>query len=184
MSADAVLLTHLHRYHAVSLARLSESTRLDYIILPEPYDEASSGAAAAIKEAAEKRGVTVISYPSDRKSSIDFKNCRITLSGISFLKRSVQPVMYLTVDTGNGIFGYFSASVFSSSLSCQAKEAVAGCDTAWLGIHGPVIKESPGILTSGGNVVVSSDEVNTAYGTVFEPVDNSHVYVFRKNSRG
>ena len=182
VSADAVLLTHLHRYHAVSLARLSESTRLDYIILPEPYDEASGGAAAAIKEAAEKRGVTVISYPSDRKSSIDFKNCRITLSGISFLKRSVQPVMYLTVDTGNGIFGYFSASVFSSSLSYQAKEAVAGCDTAWLGIHGPVIKESPGTLTSGGNVVVSSDEVNTAYGTVFEPVDGNHVYVFRKNT--
>ena len=90
--------------------------------------------------------------------------------------------MYLTVDTGNGIFGYFSASVFSSSLSCQAKEAVAGCDTAWLGIHGPVIKESPGILTSGGNVVVSSDEVNTAYGTVFEPVEGSYVYVFRRNT--
>lgn len=182
VSADAVLLTHLHRYHAVSLARLSERTRLDYIIIPEPYDEISRGAAEAITEAAELRGVTVISYPSDRESSLDFDKCRITLSGISFLKRSVQPVMYLTVDTGNGIFGYFSASVFSSSLSDQAKEAIAGCDTAWLGIHGPVIKEKPGTITSGGDVIVSSDDVNTAYGTVFEPVDGNHVYAFRKSS--
>lgn len=182
VSVDAVLLTHLHRYHAVSFARLSESTRLDYIVIPEPYDDGTRGTADAIREAAEKRGVRVITYPSAKEASLDFMKCRITLSGITFIDRSVQPIMYLTINAGNEVFGYFSATVFSSQLSDPAREALARCDTAWLGIHGPVIKDRLDQMASGGEVFVSSDEVNTAYGTVFGQIKSGQVLTLRVKS--
>lgn len=182
VSADAVLLTHLHRYHAVSMARLSERTRLDYIIIPEPFDDTTRGIAEAIKIAANERNVTVITYPSGGNSSIDFFDCRINLSEQIFIKRSVQPTMYMTVDTQGGVFGYFSASVFSSSLSDAAKAAIAECDTAWLGIHGPVIKESLEGITVRGNIFVSSETVNTAYKTVYETADNGRTFTFKINN--
>ena len=184
ISADAVLLTHLHRYHTVSLARLAERTRLDYIILPEPNDESSRGIAAAIRAAAEERNVAILTYPSDGTASVDFINCRINLSEAAFLSRSVQPVMYLTVDAGDRRFGYFSASVFSSSLESAAREAMSECDISLLGIHGPVIKEPPGKLSSGGEILVTSDEVNAAYGTVFGTVADYPVFAFRKSPAG
>lgn len=89
-----------------------------------------------------------------------------------YLDRSVQPIMFLSVDTGNGVFSYFSSAVFESELSDKAINLASHSDAVWYGIHGPVIKNTLPEITVYGKVIVSSPAVNEGYEAVFDEINN------------
>lgn len=171
-SADALLLTHLHRYHIATFRKLADNNRLEYLIMPEPYDEKTADIAKGLKEAANERNISVITYSPDNSSTLDFSGCSITISETVFIDRSVQPIMFLSVDTGNGVFSYFSSAVFESELSDKAINLASHSDAVWYGIHGPVIKNTLPEITVYGKVIVSSPAVNEGYEAVFDEINN------------
>ncbi len=178
-SADALLLTHLHRYHVATFRKLADNNRLDCLIIPEPYDGKTADIAEDLKEAANEKNISVITYSPHTDNTVDFPGCRIRLSKTVFTGRSVQPVMFLSVDTGNGVFSYFGAAVFESELSEEALKLASLSDTVWYGIHGPVIKAVLPETDVYGKVIVSSPAVNENYKTAFDEISNEERYFMK-----
>ncbi len=170
-SVDALLLTHLHSYHVTSFIELADNNRLGYLIIPYGYDEKTENIVIQLEEAAKIRNIDVMRY-SNTGDKITFSDCKISLSGISFIKRSKQPVSFVSVNTGKGVFSYFSASVFESELSHDARNEAEISNAVWYGIHGPIIKSELKDVSSNADVVVSNSEVNELYNTHFNEVNN------------
>ncbi|MBE6637339.1 MAG: ComEC/Rec2 family competence protein, partial [Ruminococcaceae bacterium] len=177
-SLDALLYTHLHRKHVASFSRLADTHRLECLCLPSPYDDMSAEVAASLTAEAEARGITVIYYASSEEATLQFADRQLRLSPLSFLDRSVQPLIAFTFE-GNGRFVYLSGGVTESDSHNSHLAAAKTAHAVFLGIHGPRIKQPLGEISFDNAVLVSSSAVNEAYGTVF-PVINDGDRIFRK----
>ncbi len=167
-SPDGLFLTHLHRKHVASFARLADNHRLSYLLFPTPYDDTTREVAEALTREAEVRGITVIPYSSEAGATVVFGDFTLTTTPIRFLDRSVQPLCTLTVE-GNGTLTYLGGGVTESPLREDALAVANTADLTILGIHGPKIK-APLAADLTGTVLVSHGEVNTCYGTVYDTV--------------
>ena len=170
-SPDGLFLTHLHRKHVASFARLADNHRLSYLFFPAPYDETTREVAESLSREAEKRGIAVVIYDSQAGATLKIAGYTLTTTPLSFLNRSVQPLCTLTVK-GNGTLIYLGGGVTESP---RREDALAIANTAnftLLGIHGPKIK-APLDASLEGTVLVSSTAVNEAYGTAYETVETT-----------
>lgn len=167
-SPDGLFLTHLHRQHVASFARLADNYRLSYLLFPTPYDDTTREVAEALTHQAEERGITVIPYSSEAGAAVAFGDFTLTTTPIRFLDRSVQPLCTLTVE-GVGTLTYLGGGITESPLGEEALTIANTADLTILGAHGPKIK-SPLAADLGGTVLVSHDEVNACYGTVYDTV--------------
>lgn len=167
-SPDGLFLTHLHRKHVASFARLADNHRLSYLLFPTPYDDTTREVAEALTREAEERGITVIPYSSEAGATVAFGDFTLTTTPIGFLDRSVQPLCTLTVE-GIGTLTYLGGGVTESPLREKALAVANTADLTILGIHGPKIK-APLAADLGGTVLVSHDEVNICYGTAYDTV--------------
>ena len=164
-SVDTLLLTHLHRKHVSSFARLADNVRLRQLILPSPQDEEEYAFAQALIEKAEERGIEVILYPSEEEAVLLFDDCRLRIAPLTYLDRSVQP-MHLVRIEGEDVFTYIG----SSSPEWLSPSTYEG-SILWLGMHGPNIKKPLAISLDPKAVFVSSEEVNEGYGSDYEVID-------------
>ena len=179
-SPDALLLTHWHRRYLSSVSRLADSCRLRCLILPTPYSDESAGWADTLSSLAVSRGIEVLFYDSADVSTVDFLDCRLTLSPIRFLPRSSQPLTTLAVE-GNGRFLYLGSGTASDS-----EAVLSGADLVWFGVHGPVITE-PLVGLPANQAIVSSQAVNDLLGTDLRTVsaaDRPYVTVRFSADRG
>ena len=170
-SADALLLTHLHSYHVSTFSEFADNNKMDFLIIPDGYDEKTEDIVYRLKEVAKTKNVEVICY-SNQGDTVFFSSCEINISQISFIKRSTQPLSFLSINTGKGSFSYFPASLFESELSQDARKTAEISSAVWYGIHGPNIKSKlDGVLTD-ADVVVSNATVNELYKTNFNEVND------------
>jgi len=167
-SPDGLFLTHLHRKHVASFARLANNHRLFYLLFPTPYDDTTREVAEALTREAEERDITVIPYSSEAGATVAFGDFTLTTTPIRFLDRSVQPLCTLTVE-GVGTLTYLGGGITESPLREEALAVANTADLTILGIHGPKIK-APLAADLGGTVLVSHDEVNICYGTAYDTV--------------
>ncbi len=170
-SADVLLLTHLHRYHISSFNRLADITSLEYLILPSSYDEQSEEIYNSLVNSAKSKNITVFTYSPLEESSVDFLGCRIKLSQISFIERSIQPIFYLTVEYGAESFTYCSSSLFESNINSNFEDIIVSSNYIWLGIHGPNIKQPFPKEIALNNSILVSEGINELYSTSFEEID-------------
>ncbi len=170
-SPDALLLTHLHRKHLSSFVRLTDNHRFRYLILPEPCDGDSAEFAAALTSLAEERGITVVTYASDRPASVAFDDCTVRLSGISFLNRSVQPLITFSIE-GNGRVIYTGGGTAEADPINAILNDASAADLLILGIHGPLIKTTFPEQLLPPIVLASDDSVNEAYKTLFPVISD------------
>ncbi len=159
-SLDVLLLTHLHNRHIATFRRLSESHRLTLLYLPEPYDEKTEEIAGELIKEAEARGISALLYPSEGPATLSFFSCEITLPGIAFLSRSVQPMVGLLVEAEGQAFGYIGSSAFESEDPAFFVSAVDRATFLWFGIHGPIGKKPLPAFPErvGEEVLLSSEE--------------------------
>lgn len=163
-SVDTVLLTHLHRKHIEMISRISDNNRISQLFIPSPQSDDEIIFEAAIREAAEKRGVKVITFNSDRDVTFEFNGVKITLYQKAYIKRSVQPLHLMKID-GKRDFLYVGSAIFESSLKDKAYSVIDDTDVLFLGVHGPLIKKPLPLLNFKGDILVSDDETNLAYQT-------------------
>lgn len=162
-SVDSVLLTHLHRKHIEMISRLSDNNRISQLLIPSPQSDDEVIFAKAIEEAAKARNINVITYDSNIDASFGFNGIKITLYKKVYIKRSVQPMHLMRID-GKRNFLYIGSAVFEGDLKDKALDALKYTDVLFLGAHGPLIKEPLPSLPFNGEILVSNEETNEAYG--------------------
>ena len=140
--------------------------------------------AEALTAEAERRGIAVILYPSDKPSSVVFEGITVTTSAIHFLDRSVQPLCTITVE-GNGTLLYVGGGV-PESLEREEMLAIARrTHVTLLGVHGPLIK-APLRASLSGTVLLANETVGKDYAVAGYLVRDGNTFyrllVFQKIS--
>ncbi len=175
-SVDTVLLTHLHRKHIDMISRLSDNNKISQLFIPSPQSDDEIIFAKAIQDAAESRGIEVITFNSDRDVTFDFNGIKITLYQKAYIKRSVQPLHLMMID-GKRNFLYIGSAVFESELKDKAYEALENTHVLFLGTHGPLIKNPLPSFAFNGEVLISDEETNEAYQTSYTTVGFYKKYI-------
>ena len=135
----AVVLTDYHARTSGSLARLLDGEMVRRLWLPYPRDEADEYRMRSCVEKAESRGVPV-SFYRDGSDLRLFGRADLRIE-VSFIERSVRPVLLLTVDTEQDALTVCGAAVFESALADKAQARVADSEAVIFACTGPLIKQ-------------------------------------------
>ena len=136
---SALMLTHYHSRTAGTLTAILSRETVRELWLPAPDTEEEYYLLLSYLEKAEAAGVPVSLY-SEGEALTLFGGCEATLE-TDMIKRSVQPVLLLSLDAGEGSrVVYCGSAVFESGLAGKAEELTAQADTVIFGNHGPLVK--------------------------------------------
>ena len=136
---SALMLTHYHSRTAGTLTAILSRETVRELWLPAPDTEEEYYLLLSYLEKAESAGVPVSLY-SEGEALTLFGGCEATLE-TDMIKRSVQPVLLLSLDAGEGgRIVYCGSAVFESGLADTARELTAQADTVIFGNHGPLVK--------------------------------------------
>ena len=136
---SALMLTHYHSRTAGTLTAVLSRETVRALWLPVPDTEEEYYLLLSYLEKAESAGVPVSLY-SEGEALTLFGGCEATLE-TDMIKRSVQPVLLLSLDAGEGNRAvYCGSAVFESGLADAARELTAQADTVIFGNHGPLVK--------------------------------------------
>ena len=136
---SALMLTHYHSRTAGTLTAILSRETVRELWLPVPDTEEEYYLLLSYLEKAESTGVPVSLY-SEGEALTLFGGCKATLE-TDMIKRSVQPILLLSLDGGEGSRAvYCGSAVFESGLADTARELIAQADTVIFGNHGPLVK--------------------------------------------
>ena len=136
---SALMLTHYHSRTAGTLTAILSRETVRELWLPAPDTEEEYYLLLSYLEKAESAGVPVSLY-SEGEALTLFGGCEATLE-TDMIKRSVQPVLLLSLDAGEGSrVVYCGSAVFESGLAGKAEELTSQADTVIFGNHGPLVK--------------------------------------------
>lgn len=145
---DVFILTHLHVRSVSQIAYLLDRCRVETVLLPSPYDEATEGITAEIEAAAMNRGVFTGYFPTDEDSVIKNDNLKIEIASISFTGGSSHPTTSFSAGY-DGELLYVGSSSANTAQSDFIDEKISACSALILGRHGPKQKRPPLISTNG-----------------------------------
>ncbi len=169
-SPDVILLTHLHRKHIDMIARLADNNRISQLFIPSPQNDDEQLFADAVSAAAQRRGISVTSYHSDKDVTFDFEGVKLTLYKRTYIERSVQPLHLLVIEDKQTLV-YAGRALTESPLADELYSELKSCDILFLGTHGPLIKAPLPSLNFDGKIIVSDPEINNEYKTSFKVID-------------
>ena len=158
------MLTHYHTRTSGALVNLLARETVRALWLPTPADEEDYYLLLACLEKAEAAGVPVYLYEPGEPLQV-FDEGTLTLETAA-IKRSVQPVLLVTLDVSEGETGkdrlvYCGSAVFESDLADRAAELTAAADTVIFGSHGPLLKAPYGEEIDFGH---ADEVIFSAYG--------------------
>ena len=161
---DVLVLTHLHKKHAVSLTKLAAREKVYEVWIPSPLNETERATALSVVDAAEKAGIKAVIYKSGCNLVL-LDNSVMTLDR-AYISRSTHPVISISV-SGNVNILYLSSSYPDYSTDYLSSESVI------IGTHGPVCKNEYLIPIGDDTSVVSvADEELVSYARVEDKPDN------------
>ena len=135
-----LMLTHYHSRTAGTLTAVLSRETVRALWLPVPQRSEDYYILLSYLDKAEEAEVPVFLYGEGESLTL-FGRCETVLH-TDWLDRSVQPVLLLSLDGGEGSRTvYCGSAVFESGLAGQAETLVAEADTVVFGNHGPLVKE-------------------------------------------
>ncbi len=148
---DAILYTHLHAKHAVTLAKLSRETVIRTVLLPTAENAEEEAIIARIRAAAQaaEPPVSVLTYTRGIDTLV-IGNAEIRTLAPAYLERSVQPLFGYTMTECAGedkpTVCMLSSAAYDpdapSSFAAQRDAMVSQADILCFGTHGPHIKHA------------------------------------------
>ena len=107
-----------------------------------------------------------------------FDGCAITLQ-TDMIKRSVQPVLLLSLETVEERAVYCGSAVFESGLAEEAAALAATADTVIFGNHGPLVKAPFGADLSfpAHAAVILSKQGDVAAWFVADAIDGQRMWL-------
>lgn len=136
---SALILTHYHSAVSGNLLWVLESEIVRALWLPTPEDEDDYFIFLACKEKADLSGTPVFVYDYGEPLAV-FDKAHLNVYQ-STIKRSVQPVLLLTLTSPADTLTYCGGGVFESPLAQQAQDAISQSSAVFFGHHGPKIKQ-------------------------------------------
>ncbi len=134
-----LMLTHYHTRASGALHAILGREKVRRLWLPYPTTEEDYYLMLACLEKAEEAGVPAVLYETG-ETLLVFDSCELTLETAA-IKRSVQPVLLLSLDAGaGGRLVYCGSAAFESPLADAAQAAASHADTVIFGNHGPLPK--------------------------------------------
>jgi len=166
---DVFVLTHYHARHVPTLSKLIQNTVVETLVLPVPLTEDEGQISHSLREIAVHAGIGVQMY---RRGEDDICLGEVTLSSfpMALLDRSVQPVLGLQISAHNEDIVYLGGGAFETeetdAFTIRREQVLSGCEILFLGIHGPLYKETiPALaeILSGRTAVVSANDTVRSY---------------------
>ena len=152
---DAVVLTHLHKRHISSLARLASTQMLRKVLLPEPQNSSESEIVRSVEYEMALHGVKVVYYGEDDIISV----CGVRIKAEhAYIKRSTHPVIKL--DMGERLDITYIGSSYPEYRDAQVSEAT------FFGIHGPVCKNEFEADAAEAELVVFANETLFSFAKI------------------
>lgn len=135
---DVLMLTHLHKRHIQSVARLCDACYVHMLLIPEPISETERAVYASLIRTAEENGTDYCTYTRNGTSAIHFAS--LTLSATATcISRSPHPVLSLSVSHNEHSLLYLGTSWQEPPLLAgQTGEA----SVLLFGAHGPIYKSA------------------------------------------
>ena len=159
----ALMLTHYHSRPTGTLSTILSRETVRALWLPIPDTEEEYFLLLAYLEKAEAAGVPVSLYGEGEALTV-FGGCSVTLQ-TTMMERSVQPVLLLSLDAGEGGRAvYCGSAIFESELAEDAASLVSSADAVIFGNHGPLVKApfGDGLSFSADAAVILSAEGDVA----------------------
>ena len=174
---SVLMLTHYHSRTTGTLSTLLSRETVRALWLPSPDTEEEYYLLLAYVEKAEAAGVPVTVYDEEEAMTV-FDGCAITLQ-TDMIKRSVQPVLLLSLETAEERAVYCGSAVFESGLAEEAAALAATADTVIFGNHGPLIKAPFGADLSfpAHATVILSAEGDVAAWFVADAIDGQRMWL-------
>lgn len=147
---DALVLTHIHQRHIVTISRMSKREKLRRVLIPAPENSSQFYIALKICEIAEQNGISVVVY--DKGSELllfGAEHLKINTYGIS---RSTHPCISLTV-RGDIELAYYG----SSYLEDEERRTSEEYENTFFGIHGPKAKNAFSPINCGDFVSIADE---------------------------
>ncbi len=132
---EAILLTHLHARHIHTFDRISNTTYVRALILPEAENENETAFAASLIACANEKGIPVYQYSTSAGSTVQFADVHLQMTR-SYISRSSHPILSLSVKANEKTVQYLGTS-FSETETIDPS-----ADTLIFGIHGPIYKKT------------------------------------------
>lgn len=132
---EGLLLTHLHKRHIQSTARLAQTYILRSLILPTPETADEAEIAVSIASFATENKIPVVYYDARAADCILFGSTEIYPGERVYLSRSTHPVITLTVKTPEFSVQYLGKSWNETTVCTEG-------DVLLLGAHGPIYKRT------------------------------------------
>ncbi|MBO5305552.1 MAG: ComEC/Rec2 family competence protein [Clostridia bacterium] len=137
---EAYVLTHYHTRHVSMLNRLVSTLPVHAFYLPLPNSTDENQVFSSVLSLADEHGITVLLY--DRNTPLAFGPLTLTVSSEVYLKRSTQPIFYVTAHAFDKELIYISESTHESlALHRELCDKTPEADYLLLGIHGPITKQ-------------------------------------------
>ena len=138
---EAVVLTHYHRQHTVSLERLSKQTKLRRVLLPMPKDSAEGSIMSSIVRVLESEGVEVYIYRADEP--IDVLGGKLSVSARAFIRGTSQPAFLVSYAKDSDRITLIEGRYFDSYFGELAPDPrLREADYVIFGSEGSAAKES------------------------------------------
>lgn len=143
---EAVMLTHPHKKHILSLEKLWNQQRVRQVWIPNEDTEICY----QICEKAAAAGIKIVTYTPGE--TLSFGNAQVTTYQNGFLERSVQPIVRVDI-TANGERMVYLGAAYAEAFSLDEFKTEPA-RVIWFGSHGPLYKKD-------------ADASNLAAGSVF-----------------
>ncbi len=178
---DVFLLTHCHTRHVHTLARLAQDTVVKTVVMPVPLTDEEEEITSALREIAVSAGMGVQMYRRG-EDDIVFGTAAISRYPLTYLDRSVQPLLGWSVSANEDTLVYLGGSAFETDendpFAYRRAKTLADCRVLLLGIHGPLYKASlpplSKILPHNASIVCADDTVRS----YLYPEDEVSHYVY------
>ena len=146
---DALVLSHLHRGHRLTLSEICGNYYVESLWMPVPYDEASEYVFDDLSGEAEKMGMIVNTYIPGEK--LIFGECEFSAPSLNRSVRSDHPVVSFSVRLGERELMYLGSGE-------EGGVSPDGC-VCVLGTHGPEPKGVPSVSAAGddGMLILSCE---------------------------
>ncbi len=137
---DVIILTHYHKKHVTSLGRYMNNYIVKQIWLPIPLTTDEYYIMNDILCRAEESEVSVVLYDSLSSESLSvFGDGQIRIER-EYISRSVQPVIYITLESRGKSVAYIGKSASETSMWEKISKSIKSDEYVIFGNHGPNTK--------------------------------------------
>jgi len=140
---DVYMLTHYHNRHIATFSKISSSSYVRMLWLPEPHSESEMKIAADLSAIAEDCSCGVSFYSASAASGINFGDTEIKLHPKAYLSRSTHPIFAFEINCEGQDLTYITSSYaeYSASSDVINDRILSETNITVFGVHGPVIKK-------------------------------------------